>query len=237
MVVNEIDILPPVILVFICQCSELAGGQKWGTHFIIGTYKQNFKLSITLLCQNDACISPDEIFCILKCSKILCCDHWQCMWSQFFVRFALSLTISEISEKIENFRNSDRFLKICDIFSKCKKILCGIIDNFMWPPNFVCFALSVTNSEISANLCFLKFSKIFVIFKMFKNVMRWSMKPMQSQNFARFALSQTANLFHLKLYMISMAAIFNSRVNLIAPLAASQKDILSYFWESWNSYS
>ena len=33
------------------------------------------------MCQNKACISPDERLFISNCSKMLCCDHWQCMWS------------------------------------------------------------------------------------------------------------------------------------------------------------
>ena len=32
-----------------------------------------------------------------KFTKMLCFDHWQCMWSETFICFALSLTISEIS--------------------------------------------------------------------------------------------------------------------------------------------
>ena len=28
---------------------------------------------------------------------MLCCDLWQCMWCQIFIRFTLSLTVSEIS--------------------------------------------------------------------------------------------------------------------------------------------
>ena len=31
--------------------------------------------------------------------KMFCCDHWQSMWSQNFVCFALSLTVSELKLK------------------------------------------------------------------------------------------------------------------------------------------
>ena len=42
----------------------------------------------------------------------------------------------------------------------------------MWSPNFVRFALSLTISEINANLCFYQFSRIF---RMFKNVILLSL--------------------------------------------------------------
>ena len=53
-----------------------------------------------------------------------------------------------------------------------------IFIRLIWSPNFICFALSLTDSEISANLCFFKFFKIsffFWNFEMWKNALLWSL--------------------------------------------------------------
>ena len=92
MVVNEMDILLPVIMVFICQAVNCPAAKSRVPVIIIGTYQQNVKLSIALLCQNDACISPDERFCILKFYAVI-------------IDNACDPKFSSVSEKLENFRN------------------------------------------------------------------------------------------------------------------------------------
>ena len=55
--------------------------------------------------------------------KILCWDHWQCMWSHYFIRFAPSLTVSEISAKlcVWNFFSKFYFISIAAILNFVSK--------------------------------------------------------------------------------------------------------------------
>ena len=52
-----------------------------------------------------------------KCSKILCCDHLQLMWSQNFILFALSLIKKH---KYTSLRNEISVFMFFEIFKKFK---------------------------------------------------------------------------------------------------------------------
>ena len=75
---------------------------------------------------------------VQKCYAVIV---WQCIRSQNCIRFALSLTVSEISANLcfQNLWNVPKNYSL-------------VIDNYIWSQNFVLFALSVTISEISTNL-------------------------------------------------------------------------------------
>ena len=107
----------------------------------------------------------DKGFCLVQ---IMCSDHWQCMWSQIvsFGQIIANLGAFTYYNKIGNFEKKLNFWKCWAV----------IIDNSC-DPKFSSvlvlsyhFVLSLTVSDISANLCFLKFLKIF---ENFRNVQKY----------------------------------------------------------------
>ena len=100
------------------------------------TLSQNIFEIIAIIC---------FFFNFSKFLTFLCCNNWKCMWSQIFVRLALSLTVSEISANW-------CFFLIFQYFEILKKNCC---DHWsMWSKICLRFTLSLTVSEIIADLNF-----------------------------------------------------------------------------------
>ena len=138
-----------------------------------------------------------------------CCDHRQCMWSQnVSIKCDPKILISKIYVFL-HFPKLWKFSKILEIFQIFKFVLLWISLTiyYMWSQNFVPFALYLTVSEKSANLCFFTFSKFLKCLKMLC-CHHW--QSMWSQNFVCFApsLSLTvseiiyANLFFKILFLL-----------------------------------